>query len=305
MDRLISPTCLAFDGSGRLHVADSHWHNVFVLDRDERWTPVFTSMTAQDPRTPELQPVRSMAAAPGGGLYIAETYGYRIWRWRERFQAEIIAGNGEEGFTDDGEDILHGKIGAVPSIAVDASGQVIFFDASRLLLRRLTGSGSAQTLGGNRRMEPTPDGLPLDRTALAEITGLAFDARGRLVFCDRSLDVVRVVDERGVVASLWDDPALGALRGPTQIAGDRAGQLFVLDRGNRRVLRVDTRGERATASCVLDARAQGGNDAAIDICSIAVDAEGALFCADAPGGQILKLQPDGSMTALPSALRAS
>lgn len=305
MDRLISPTCLAFDGSGRLYVADSHWHNVFVLDQGERWNPVFTRTTAPDPQMPELQEVRSMVAAPGGGLCIAETYGYRIWRWREPFQAEIIAGNGEEGFTNDGEDILHGKIGAVPSITVDASGLVIFFDASRLLLRRLTGTGAAQTLGGNRRMEPTPDGLPIDRTALAEITGLAFDARGRLVFCDRSLQAVRVVNELGVVVSLWEDPSVGALRDPTQIVADRAGQIFVLDGGNRRVLRVDTHREPVAVSCVFEAPAPADGERALALGSIAIDAEGGLLGVDAGAARILKLHADGSVTELPTAIRSA
>ena len=303
MDRLISPTCLAFDEGQQLYVADSHWHNIFVLDRDELWTPVFTSFMDPGARTSELQEVRSMVAAPGGGLYVAETYGYRIWRWRERFQAEVIAGNGEEGFTDDGEDILHGKIGAVSSIAIDASGELVFFDASRLLLRRLTGNGSVQTLGGNRRMEPTPDGLPIENTALADITGLAFDARGRLIFCDRSLHFVRVVDERGVVASLWDDPSVGAVRKPTKVVCDRGGFAFVLDRGNRRVLRVDTREDPASVSCVFDARNSEAGELAIDVCGIAVDAGGGLFCADALGARILKLHSDGSLTALPTAIR--
>jgi len=191
MSALRTPTCLAVAADGRLHVYDAFWKTVFQF-QEEYWRPVFGGMRPESdlydklPASgPELDTVRSMIPAPEGGLYIADTFGYRIWHLWAPYQEEAIAGNGGEGFTADGQNIRGESIGPVYSMVVDPDGRLVFFDGSRLRLRKIEAGGIVTSIGGNSRLEYTPDHRPLSETGLAELTGLAYDEEEQLIFCDQ------------------------------------------------------------------------------------------------------------------------
>ena len=70
------------------------------------------------------------------------------------------------------------------------------------------------------------------------------------------------------------------------------------------MLRVDMTLDPPGVSSYFDARDRGTDKPSIDICDIAVDAEGGVLLADARGARILRLLPDGNLTELPTAVRA-
>src|SRR5579864_3332586 len=94
------------------------------------------------------------------------------------------------------------------------------------------------------------DGGPADRALLNGPFDLCFDRAGNLFFSDTFNNRVRRVDGRGIITTVAGNgekaysgdggpPTEAALNEPYGVVVDRAGNLYIADRLNRRVRRVD------------------------------------------------------------------
>ncbi|MDQ4134175.1 MAG: RICIN domain-containing protein [Actinomycetota bacterium] len=124
--------------------------------------------------------------------------------------------------------------------AVDQRSVVRALDLTTGQQRAVAGSGFAGFSG---------DGGPAISAQLNDPKGLAVDGSGRLYISDRINARVRRVDATGVITTVVGDgeaelgdggPAADAgLYGPTGLAFDAAGNLYIADTYNHRVRRVD------------------------------------------------------------------
>ena len=115
------------------------------------------------------------------------------------------------------------------------------------------------------------DGGPADAALLNGPFDIAFDAGGNLYFSDTFNNRIRRVDARsGVISTVAGNgdkgfsgdggPATGAaLNEPYGIALDRAGNIFVADRLNRRVRRIDAASGIITTLAGTGEAAYGGD----------------------------------------------
>jgi uncharacterized protein (TIGR03437 family) len=96
-------------------------------------------------------------------------------------------------------------------------------------------------------------GVPAQEIALSQITGMAWDPSGNLVFCDRAASLIRRIRPDGVLETLAGTgttgfsgdggPALNAtLNTPGYPRFDPQGNLYFADAYNYRIRRIDTRG---------------------------------------------------------------
>lgn len=323
MDKLIAPGCIAIDNKNRLFVADNHWNTIFLFDKDQYFVPVFgrTSIASDfDSKISsgsfKLDEIRSMTINPNGGIYIAETFGYRIWLLKADYNANIVAGNGEEGFTNDCENIKENNIGAVYSMTADRFGELIFFDASRLLLRKIRKDGTLLTIGGNNRMEYTADGISFFNTALSDVYGLAYDSNNNLFFCDRSFNIVRKVDQNNnvsLVCGVAETDGFSGIIGPanemkldspTKILIDSDDFLYIVDRGNKRICSINLRKKPLIAETFVgnyrQAAINSENLFFNDIYDITKSQSGELYFTDSGNGNIYKIGDDAKITPLPT-----
>lgn len=310
MEKLTKPTCLASDKQNRLYVFDAHHRLVLQYQEEGFWIPFFgrsggATRTRLSARGPLLDEIRSMVAGDDGDLFLAETFGYRIWRIREQFTGEVIAGNSEEGYTKDGQKLEGKSIGAVYAMAPAENNRLMFFESVRLTVRKFEIGGAVTTFGGNNRLEYTDDGLPFAKTACAEIAGFAFDRTARLLFCDRVFNIIRarafddmVVTICGVAQSKGFnfDEGPGAemlLNKPTKILVDEENRLFIVDRGNKRILKANLNQRSINVQTLAGGRAQNGTETAQfglqDPYDIALDSAGCLFGSDAGNGSVFQL----------------
>src|SRR5262245_35141384 len=114
-------------------------------------------------------------------------------------------------------------------------------------------SGEMGTAVGTGRAGYDGDGGPAREAALNNPFDVAFDAAGNLYLSDTFNHCVRRVDARsGVITTVAGDGKAGfsgdggpatmaRLNEPYGVGLDRGGNLFVVDRLNRRVRRVDAR----------------------------------------------------------------
>jgi sugar lactone lactonase YvrE len=136
------------------------------------------------------------------------------------------------------------------------------------------------------------------RSRLAEPSGIAVDAFGRLYVSDASLHCLKRYDARGAwlgeSGSLGSDP--GQLRRPGGVALLGTLSVAVLDLENRRVESYDLFGRRLGTLIDLlgpDVDAAVGR---VDPVAIAADRGGALFLADRDGERVLAFDFSGRLT---------
>jgi hypothetical protein len=143
--------------------------------------------------------------------------------------------------------------------------------------------------------------------AIARPAGLALDAEGNLYIADSGNNRIREIGLDGTIRTVAGagtagfsgdgGPALRAqLNGPTGIAVDAAGTLFIADTGNNRVRRVSRDGVITTVvgSGQKGFSGDGGTAAKAQLSGptgVAIGPDGALYIADSGNDRIRKVSP--------------
>ena len=93
---------------------------------------------------------KSVAVDPSGNLYIADTDNNRIRRVSAADGTiTTIAGTGDSGYAGDGDPAVNALIGFPKAIAVDASGNVFFYDSVERPDPESRTNGQISTVAGN------------------------------------------------------------------------------------------------------------------------------------------------------------
>ncbi|MFF9642906.1 NHL domain-containing protein [Kitasatospora aureofaciens] len=167
-----------------------------------------------------------------------------------------VAGCGVGGDAGDGEPAAQAQLGFPAGLAVDAAGSVYIADHANHRVRRVGSDGVLETVAGDGRRGYGGDGGAAAAARLAFPAAVALDADGNLFVADEMNHRVRRVDPAGVITTVAGDGSRGE-------AGD---------------------GGAATAaqlSCP---------------CSVAVDASGVLYVADAGNRRVRRVDGQGVIT---------
>jgi sugar lactone lactonase YvrE len=144
---------------------------------------------------------------------------------------------------------------------VDGSGNVFFTDTTGNRVRRIdaltgaittvAGTGAFGYVGGTT----LGDGGAAAKAILTQPSGLALDAAGNLYIADSFVHAVRKVDTNGVITLFAGNEANGGfvgdglpaatqgrLKNPQLLATDNKGNLYIADKENNRVQKVDGAG---------------------------------------------------------------
>jgi len=239
----------------------------------------------------------SVAMDRDGNLFIAPANQNRVFEVDGAGQLTLAVGDGATGSDGDG--------GAFPAmilprgIAVDAAGNLFFFDSGHHRIRRRdAATGALSDVAGNGTSGFSGDGGPATEASLDYVSGIALDAAGNLFFADLDNQRVRRVDAAsGIIETVagngdWgfsgdDGPAVDAsLARPMGLALDSEGNLFIADRDNNRVRRVDASSAKITTVAGNGTSGFGGDGdlatrAELDWpVAAALDGLGNLFIAD-------------------------
>ena len=162
------------------------------------------------------------------------------------------------------------------------------------------------------------DGGPATNAQLASPVGVAVDGAGNLYIADRRNNRIRKVDSTGTISTIagtgeygddGDDgdggPATEArLRSPTGVAVDGAGNLYIADRNNHRIRKVDSTGTISTIAGTGNPayyRGQAGdhgpatNAQLLYPTGVALDGAGNLYIADEGQHRIRKVDSTGTI----------
>lgn len=196
--------------------------------------------------------IYGVALDQAGNIYFS-TYGtHRIRKMDTAGTVTTFAGTGEVGFSGDGGPAISARLNNPTFLAFDAAGNLYFSERNNRRVRRITPGGIISTIAGNGGQSGGIDGGPATGVGITP-EGLVFDAAGNLLVADVLNHRIRRIDTagnittfagNGVAASDGDGgPAISAaLRGPSGVAVDPSGNVYIADTANQRIRRVTPSG---------------------------------------------------------------
>ena len=195
---------------------------------------------------------------------------------------------------------------------MDSTGNLFVVDGARV--RRVAPSGTIATVAGNGTPGYSGDGGPAVSAQFGYPGAIAADRLGNLFIAD--FNSVRKVSASGLISTVAGNGTAGfsgdggpatkaQLSGPSGLAVDDAGSIYIADYGNLRVRKVSTSGIITTVAGNGDAGFAGDGGPAIDAnllgpAGVSLDSEGSLYVADCDCGwdgsgfsYIRKISPSG------------
>ena len=327
--QLSSPFGVAVDGSGNLYIADRDNHRIRKVDSAGTITTV--AGTGEHGFSGDGgAAVEAQLASPtgvtvdgSGNLYIADRDNHRIRKIDSTGTITTVTGTGEDSFGGDEGPAVRGHLSSPFGVGVDGSGNLYIADWGNHRIRKIDSTGTITTVAGTgeyaRVGESHGDGGPAVEAQLNSPTGVAVDGAGNVYIVDAGLDIIRKVDSTGTITRIagrgrrrWVPPGFGGdggpavqaqLNSPTGVAVDGSGNLYIADRGNHRIRRVDSNGLITTTAGTGEYAFSGDGGPASqaqlsDPFAVAVDGAGNVYIADASNGRVRKVDSTGTITTI-------
>ncbi|MBM4123394.1 MAG: hypothetical protein FJ246_00330 [Nitrospira sp.] len=256
--RLNEPKSLALDGAGSLYIADSENHVVRKVDLA---TGIVTTVAGRPNDAPQIE--REPVGACGSSDFDEDDpLGSARTQTTEKF-AQLGDLSGTVRFVTgaapqskrcqgDGGPALQALLNFPTAVALDAQGNLFIADTMNHRVRKVeAATGTITTIAGTGQRRWSGDGGPAVSAALNDPSALVVDAGGNLYIADQSNNRVRKIDvATGVITTVAGTgqaaytgdglPATEAgLAGPSGLALDSDGQLYIADTFNGRIRRVD------------------------------------------------------------------
>jgi uncharacterized protein (TIGR03437 family) len=296
---------VAVDGAGNLYLADVTHNRIRKVSQGVIATVAgdgaFGFSGDNGPATgAELNQPGGIALDSAGNVYFADTGNYRI-REVSNGIVSTVAGNGIESFSGDNGPAASAQLFYPYGIALDPAGSLYIADQWNSRIREVT-NGTIFTVAGDGASGFGGDNGPAVSAGLYNPQGVAADSAGNLYIADTldlcvrkvSNGVITTVAGRGSPAGGNGDggPATNATVGATDVAVDSAGNLYISD-GTARIRKVSN-GIITTVAGTggIGSSGDGGPATSAELAypySIAVDAAGNLFIADAGNNRIRKV----------------
>jgi uncharacterized protein (TIGR03437 family) len=312
--QLAAPRDLALDVSGNLYIADGARIREVVSGKIQTVAGDgyvhFVGDGGAAGKALLNQPT-AVALDSAGNLYIADSGTQRI---REVTAAGVIqtyTGTGAAGFNGDQVPAASAMLNSPMGVMADAYGAVYIADTYNHRIREVTQNGRIATFAGTGASGVGADGLPPAQTQLRGPRGVCESRTGIVYIVDTSNHrVLRAVSANQTqtaagngTAGLAGDggPApMAELNQPQACAVDSAGNLFIADTGNHRIVKVTPAGAISTVAGTGRAGFSGDGAAAeaaqLDSpAGIAADDNGNLYIADTGNQRIRQVMPDGTI----------
>ncbi len=194
-----------------------------------------------------------LALDSAGNLFIADRNNHRIRKVDTKGIITTVAGNGTEGFGGDGGSALEASLNFPSDVVIDSKGHLYISDRSNNRIRKIDSQGVITTVAGSGKPEFGGDFGSAKDALLKYPFGICLDQQGNLYIADRGNNRIRKVDTNGIITTVAGDgmhffggdygPATQAsLAYPTDVATDKVGNVYIADRNNNRIRKVDSLG---------------------------------------------------------------
>lgn len=229
------------------------------------------------------------------------------------YEMNIIAGEKDVKDNTDGQGD-NAKFNGPKGLALDKTGNLYVVDNGNHRIRKISPSGEVTTVAGSTQGHNDAQGVNARFNFPA---GVAVNTDGTLYVVDQNNQLIRKITAGGMVSTLAgtrssadfaDGHGTNAkFKSPEDIAIDKSGNLFVADKNNQRIRKIDKDGNVTTLAGSTDGFNDGqGANAKFNFPSgVAVDEEGNVFVADRSNHLIRKVDKDGNVTTVAGTVGAA
>ena len=223
-----------------------------------------------------------------------------------------MAGNGTAGFSGDGGSATNASLYLPSGVALDASGNLYFSDEYNQRIRKVGTNGIITTVAGNGTAGFSGDGGSATNASFRYPLGVAVDASGNLYFCDYNNSRIRKVDTNGIITTVAGNGSFSfsgdggqatyaSLYGPVGLTVDTLGNLYIADKSNSRIRKVNANGIITTVAGngTFGLSGDGGTATSAGLnlpCAVVLDTAGNLYIADTSDNRIRKVGTNGVIT---------
>ncbi|MFZ2629976.1 MAG: carboxypeptidase regulatory-like domain-containing protein, partial [Desulfosalsimonadaceae bacterium] len=201
----------------------------------------------------KIQMPHGIAIGDSGDIFYAErgnhairvgNRDYDIWN---SLNYQTIVGNGQQGYSGDGQIASDATLKYPGQMAYDRWGSLYIVDSGNYVIRRISADGIIETIAGNGFPGSDGDNGPALSAAINP-TDIAVDARGNIFIAEPLFHKVRKIDISGIITTVAgtgiigregeEGPAASAqLYTPSNVTVDSLGNLYIAD--DERLLYVD------------------------------------------------------------------
>jgi len=317
---LNEPKNVVFDQEGNLYIADSENHVLRRVDRQSGMIQTIAGSVdeqeGQDGESTMPLPTESQKSQAENDDPLAD---FDDSPAKAYTQTPDLSGTvryvvgkrvGTARFFGDGGAAKQARLNFPSGAVMDDKGALYIADTWNHRIRRVdTVTGKIETFAGTGQPKWTGDGGAAGSASLNEPVALAMDRKGNLYIADQTNNRVRMIDTlTGTMTTVAGTgeagyngdtmPAIEAgLSGPSGLALDVDGNLYIADTFNGRIRRIDvqTGNIETVVGDGQDFRYQPGiNDGAVSLArpyGIAFDRQGCLLITDSDNHLLRKWDP--------------
>ena len=252
----------------------------------------------------------AVAVDGAGNVYVIDTSNQTVRKVSAGGSVSTLAGTPGTNGRADGTGAA-ARFFYPAGIAVTSAGTIYVADTGNHTLRVVTAAGAVTTLAGGAGVSGIADGVG-GEARFAYPDGVAMDGAGNLYIADHDNHTIRKMNPAGGVTTLAGaagipgsaDGAGGAARfsGPTGVAVDGSGNVYVADAGNTSIRKISANGTVTTfagVSGVAGSFDGVGTAARFNAPQgIAVDSAGNIYVADTNNSTIRKVTAGGTVTTI-------
>lgn len=201
--QLKKPVAILFDNNGHFYITDSGNHRIRKIERQQRDTneldpnSIITTI-AGDGRNgyggdngfateARLGNPSGLAVDNQNNLYIVDTDNHRIRKIDNLAIITTVAGNGEKGYSGDGDPATTAKLNQPRGLAVDGMGNLFIADQSNHRIRKVDNQGIITTFTGTGIRGTATNGMLALVAQIERPTDVALDRYGNLYIGESGL----------------------------------------------------------------------------------------------------------------------